>query len=96
MKHRATIMDFWTGNSKCSRVESVDSVHSVDVELEVSDSEVTESDINDGKSLSIMTVTTYESLDKLLLVVRYEASTVCSRRFPYFKESCHNSNDIWN
>ena len=41
-------MDFWAGNSKNSRVESVDSVHSVDVELEVSDSEVTESDTNDG------------------------------------------------
>ena len=42
-------MDFWAENS---RVESVDPVHSVDVELEVSDNEVTESDINDDKSLS--------------------------------------------
>ena len=49
MKRRATIMDFWAENS---RVESVDSVHSVDVELEVSDNEVTESDINGDKSLS--------------------------------------------
>ena len=52
MKRKATIMDFWAENSKSSRVESADSVHSVDVELEVSDSEVTESESNDGKSLS--------------------------------------------
>ena len=38
MKRRATIMDFLAGNSKNSRVESLDSVHSVDVKLEVSDS----------------------------------------------------------
>ena len=91
MKRRATIMDFWAGNSNSSRVESVDLVHSVDVELELT---TVRCDINDGKSLSWSPL--YESLDKLLLVVRYEPSTVCSGHFPYFKESCHNSNDIWN
>ena len=49
MKCTATITDFWTGNSSSSRVESLDSVH---VQLEVCNSEVTENDTNDGKSLS--------------------------------------------
>ena len=31
MKHTATIMDFWAGYSKSSRVESADSVYLVDV-----------------------------------------------------------------
>ena len=52
MKRTATNMDFWAGNSKSFRVESVDLVHSVDVELEVNDSEVTKSDTTDSKSLS--------------------------------------------
>ena len=49
MKYTATITDFWAGNSSSSRVESLDSVH---VQLEVCNSEVTESDTNNGKSLS--------------------------------------------
>ena len=40
MKRRATIMDFWAGNSNSSRVESVDLVYSVNIELEVNDNEV--------------------------------------------------------
>ena len=52
MKQRTAIMEFWVGNCKSSRVESVDSIYSVDVELEVSDSKVIESDTNNSKSLS--------------------------------------------